>query len=77
MSLLEFDDYRFQQQVNASLVRIKQILDLNRSPTYAADVTHCYDDKYLLAELATNVVVEAYLNSLRKIGISNEILKQV
>lgn len=73
----EFDEVRFRQRVDASLVRIKQILDTTRSPTYAADVPHRYDDKYMLVELATNVAVEACYNALRKMGLSDEILKKV
>lgn len=72
-----FDDYRFRSQVDSALATVKTVLDNTRSPTYAADVPHKYDDKYGLAEYLTNAAVAADLTVLELLGLSKEGLDQL
>lgn len=74
---MSFDDYRFRSQVDSALTKVKTVLDNTRSPTYAADVPHKYDDKYGLAEYLTNSAVAADLTVLELLGLSKDGLDQL
>jgi hypothetical protein len=72
-----FNEYRFRQQVDSALTKIRTILDNTRAPQYPADVQHRYDDKYGLAEFLTNTAIAAQLNCLDALGVNEKHLKQM
>ncbi|HRH00808.1 MAG TPA: hypothetical protein PLR99_31415, partial [Polyangiaceae bacterium] len=67
-----YDEQQFKARIDAALGRIRTLLENTRSPQYAADVPHSYDDKYLLAEHVTQVSVAALLQCLEVAGLSEE-----
>lgn len=70
-----FDEYRFKQQVDSALQRIRTILANTRAPQYPADVQHRYDDKYGLAEFLTNTSIAAQINCLDILGANEKHLQ--
>lgn len=77
MSLLHFDEARFRRQVDATLKKVQTILDNTRAPTYPADVQHCYDDKYGLAEFLANTSIAAGHECLAQLGLSAASMQQL
>jgi hypothetical protein len=73
----EFNEARFRAKVDAALNRVKQILDNSRSPQYPADVSHDYEDKYILAEVLTNDTISALLRFLESIGLTSKQFAQL
>lgn len=71
----EFSESVFRSKVDASIQRVKTILDNERHPDYASEVPHQYVDKFLLAELLTNAALAAELNCLEALGIDSKKLK--
>eukprot|EP01103_Thecamoeba_quadrilineata_P006172 TRINITY_DN158_c0_g1_i2.p1 TRINITY_DN158_c0_g1~~TRINITY_DN158_c0_g1_i2.p1 ORF type:complete len:614 (-),score=176.86 TRINITY_DN158_c0_g1_i2:1579-3375(-) len=67
----EFHEATFLRQLNTALVRVRTILDNTRDPQYAANVSHNYQDKYLLAEFLTNTALAGTLNGLQLIGLND------
>lgn len=59
-----FDEAVFKSRVSSALDRVRTILDNTRTPQYAADVSHEYSDKYLLAEYLTQSAVAAHHTTL-------------
>mmetsp|Transcript_8391 Transcript_8391/g.8561 ORF Transcript_8391/g.8561 Transcript_8391/m.8561 type:complete len:961 (+) Transcript_8391:116-2998(+) len=72
-----FDEAIFRNQVDKSLVRVRQILDTNRHPQYATDINHHYDDKYNLSEFLTKMALSGILNCLNYYGLSAQQLKAI
>eukprot|EP01104_Vermistella_antarctica_P016952 TRINITY_DN590_c0_g1_i2.p1 TRINITY_DN590_c0_g1~~TRINITY_DN590_c0_g1_i2.p1 ORF type:complete len:948 (+),score=314.10 TRINITY_DN590_c0_g1_i2:144-2987(+) len=72
-----FDEARFRRQVDAAISTVRTVLDNARHPTYPADVSHHYNDKYLLAEFLTNTTVASLLNTFSKMGLDETKLKQL
>ena len=54
---------------------IHRILDLDRNPRLAANVSHDYSDKYALANAMTNTAIIAQMNVLHRLGLTNDILQ--
>ena len=77
MSLLHFDEARFRRQVDAALKKVQTILDNTRAPAYPADVQHCYDDKYGLAEFLANTSIAAGHECLAQLGLSAASMQQL
>jgi hypothetical protein len=71
-----FNETRFRQQVDAALQRVRRLLDNTRHPTYAADVSHRYDDKYVLAELVVRTGTAAAIQCLETMGLTREMLEK-
>lgn len=67
-----YDEQQFRATIVAALGRIRTLLENTRNPQHPADVPHAYDDKYLLAEFATQVSVAALLQCLEVVGLSEE-----
>jgi hypothetical protein len=68
-----FDEQRFRDQVNAALAKVRTVLETNRRPVLAApEVSHSYDDKYLLAEYLTVSSIAGVLNLFSLLGITTE-----
>lgn len=49
----------------------------HQNPTYAADVPHKYDDKYLLSEFLCNTALAAQLNCLELLGLDAKKLQTI
>ena len=73
----EFDEIRFKTRVNNALIKVRTILDNTRTPQFAADVAHEYEDKYLLAEFIVNSTIAAQINSLMALGVNEKQLIQM
>lgn len=67
-----FNEDLFRAQVDKALQIVRTILENSKNPTYAADVHHKYDDKYLLADTLTNVTISALLNVLEMWGFTGK-----
>jgi hypothetical protein len=74
---LTFDEHSFRTRVDAALAKVKTILDNTRTPQWAADVPHEYEDKYLLAELLINSAIAAQLVVLDQLGLNDKHYTQV
>eukprot|EP01062_Namystynia_karyoxenos_P084367 TRINITY_DN990_c0_g1_i1.p1 TRINITY_DN990_c0_g1~~TRINITY_DN990_c0_g1_i1.p1 ORF type:complete len:944 (+),score=307.67 TRINITY_DN990_c0_g1_i1:91-2922(+) len=47
----------FRRRVDRALERVRKVLSAERCPRHPADVAHTYEDKYLLAEIATRAAL--------------------
>lgn len=72
-----YAEHQFKAKIDAALRTIRKILDNTRNPETAADVPHSYDDKYLLAEVATHLAMASTLQSLELVGLSADGLGQL
>ncbi len=72
-----YNEGRFRTQVDAALTRVKRILDNTRDPQYPADVSHKYEDKYMLANFLTNTTLAAQLTCLELLGLTSEQVVQL
>lgn len=72
-----FEESDFRRKVDEALVQMKTVLDNARKPTYAADVPHTYDDKYLLAEFLSNTTLASLMTCLDFLGLTEEQAKQL
>ena len=77
MNYSNFNETMFRAQIDRALTRVSQILETTKHPQYAADISHNYEDKYLLVEFLTNTSLAAYLNCLAKYGVTAEHLKTI
>jgi hypothetical protein len=69
---MAFEEDRFRARVEEALKKVETLLDLNKSPELPSDVSHRYDDKYLLAEFLTNVALASTVNVLERLGVGRE-----
>jgi len=69
------DDTQIRQQIAKALQSVERILANNRVPQIASDVSHTYDDKFLLAEFLTNTSIAAQLNALEALGLNSKALQ--
>mmetsp|Transcript_26416 Transcript_26416/g.47909 ORF Transcript_26416/g.47909 Transcript_26416/m.47909 type:complete len:983 (-) Transcript_26416:1528-4476(-) len=68
----------FRRQVNDALKSVQKILNLTRTPRYAADSEESvYEDKFGLAEFLTNVALAAQLNTLERMGLTKDKLQEL
>jgi len=74
---MHYDETALEARVNAALKVIRRVLDNTRHPQYPADVPHKYDDKYMLAEVATRTAIASILQSLEVLGLTGEQLHQL
>jgi hypothetical protein len=68
---------QFQRGLQRAVDRARLVLDQARSPVFAADVHHQYQDKYILVETMTNAALASYANWLGLLGVSQEQLVQM
>ena len=54
----------FRQKVNQAIVEARKFLGTARAPALPENVSHTYDDKYLLAEIGTRSTILALRNAL-------------
>merc|ERR1712137_914227 len=69
-----FNEMQFQSQLDSALQAVRKILDNTRSPEAPSEVSHCYTDKYLLAEFIGNTTFAGQLNCLEALGIDRDSL---
>lgn len=62
---------QFKQQLEDALQVVETVLENTRNPQLPADVSHQYDDKYLLAEYLTNTALAAQLQCLAYFGVTD------
>lgn len=67
-----FDENQFKARVNKALERVKQILEVNRTPQYPADVPHNYEDKYFLAQSLTSSTISSLVFCLSSLGLTEQ-----
>ena len=70
----EFNAGEFQARMRKALESVATILDVTRSPKQLSDLSHTYDDKYLMAEFVTNTAIAAFFNVLEAIGVNADAL---
>lgn len=69
--------YSEQNTVNKALQSVEQILEADRRPLPAEEVHHKYENKYELANYMTNLAIVAQMNSLERLGLSPEIIRNL
>ena len=69
MSSESFHEQRFRGNVETALVKVKQILEANRSLSTPENVPHTYTDKYLLANVLTSTAIASHLDCLSALGL--------
>ena len=72
-----FDAVIFRAKVEEALAKVKTILENNKSPEIACDVHHKYNDKFLLAEMLTNLSSASMLAVLVQLGLKPADLEKV
>ena len=71
-----FDAVVFRRKVDEALEKVKTILENNKSPEIASDVHHKYNDKFLLAEMLTNLSSASMLAVLVSLGLKASALEK-
>jgi hypothetical protein len=64
-----FDEESFRQRVDSSLKLVSSILEKNRNPLYPSEVSHKYDDKYLLVQSLYAVLVHPIRSHLTELTL--------
>lgn len=67
-----FSEYQFKRRVDLALNHVRTILDNTRNPQYPADVSHDYEDKYVLSNFLANSTIAALFTSLELIGVNEK-----
>ena len=68
----------FRSRVSTALENARKLFDVQRAqPLLADDVQHRYDDKFALAEFATNANILSTFNVWRELGVSDEALREM
>ncbi|CAM9963316.1 unnamed protein product, partial [Discosporangium mesarthrocarpum] len=62
---------RFRGKVEASLQRVRALLDKTRNPSFPPDIPHQYEDKYLLAQGLANSTLTSLHMILSLIGVKD------
>eukprot|EP01062_Namystynia_karyoxenos_P072277 TRINITY_DN682_c0_g2_i1.p1 TRINITY_DN682_c0_g2~~TRINITY_DN682_c0_g2_i1.p1 ORF type:complete len:1004 (+),score=317.32 TRINITY_DN682_c0_g2_i1:78-3089(+) len=62
-----FRDQAFRERLDRALAGVRKVLDTSRNPQHPADVPHKYEDKYLLAELATCAAISGQLATFEQV----------
>ena len=82
---LQYEEKRFKQRLNESLVTIKNLLENDKTNPSAStsfgladdSIPHKWEDKYRLTEFMTNMGIAAILNTFAKFGIDEVKLNTV
>jgi len=72
-----FQEDQFRRRVDKALKTVATILDTTRTPRYAEEQDHQYDDKYELANFMTNTAIASYINVLERMGLGAEKLQKL
>eukprot|EP00927_Polykrikos_kofoidii_P042043 TRINITY_DN35910_c1_g2_i1.p1 TRINITY_DN35910_c1_g2~~TRINITY_DN35910_c1_g2_i1.p1 ORF type:complete len:1030 (-),score=152.33 TRINITY_DN35910_c1_g2_i1:159-3248(-) len=73
----DFEWPSFQSQVNEALETVRRVLDVNKRAELADNVSHRYEDKYILAEFLVNTAIASQLHALSRLGLSRETLTRL
>jgi hypothetical protein len=74
---MSFNEQVFRKKVSNCLSIATQVLERNKHLDTPDNVSHRYEDKYLVADYLTNAGIISYLNCLVKLGVSPEQLGQL
>ena len=77
MVYTSFEEEKFRAQVDKALKTVLTILDTTRTPRYAEEKDHVYEDKFALADIMTNTAVASYINVLERFGLDDAKLRQL
>jgi hypothetical protein len=77
MVYTSFEEVQFKAQVDKALKTVLTILDTTRTPRYAEEQDHVYEDKYALADIMTNTAIASYINVLERFGLEESKLRQL
>jgi hypothetical protein len=69
--------HMFQESVNKAIASVRQVLDNTKHPQLCENVSHQYEDKYLLSEFLTNTALSSMFTCLSKLGVTTEQLAQL
>ena len=72
-----FQEEQFRRRVDKALKTVATILDITRTPRYAEEQDHQYDDKYALANFMTNTAIASYINVLERMGLDESKLQKL
>jgi hypothetical protein len=72
-----YDVRELESRVEAAMRRVRAVLDRNRNPQLPSEVSHRYEDKYLLAEVLTRVGAASMVQSLEVLGLDAEPLAKL
>ncbi len=75
--MVAFNEDVFRRRVDKALETVRQILHRVRSPVYAADAQHSYQDKFFLANLLVRLALGSTVNTLSTLGLSETDLKKL
>mmetsp|Transcript_1429 Transcript_1429/g.3174 ORF Transcript_1429/g.3174 Transcript_1429/m.3174 type:complete len:1018 (-) Transcript_1429:117-3170(-) len=64
-------------QIARALERVRLVLDAQKDPQAAGDVSHSYEDKYNLTECMINTALASQINCLSVLGLGSEQLKKL
>ena len=70
-----FQEEQFRRRVDKALKTVATILDNQRTPRYAQEIDHQYDDKFALANFMTNTAIASYTNVLERMGMDQDKLE--
>ena len=65
-----FDEIFFKTQMEKSMSHVRQLLESSKQPTFVSEVSHEYQDKYLVVEFMLNTALSAVSNILSTIGVT-------
>ncbi len=67
-----FDENRFHAKLNVAIIDIRRILENHKIACYPEDVSHRFEDKFLLAELISRSTLTALIHCLCGMGLTKE-----
>jgi hypothetical protein len=72
-----FQEEQFRRRVDKALKTVATILENQRTPRYAQEIDHKYDDKFALANFMTNTAIASYTNVLERMGMDQDKLEKL
>ncbi len=67
-----FSESAFRGHLNASIIQARTILENSKILVFPSDVSHRYEDKYLIVEFVVNSAISALMNCLFTLGLNND-----
>ena len=75
---MSYREYDFQRKIDTCIDQLHQVLQANKTGIQlksAENVSHRYEDKYLLVEQMTGLLGESVINTLGEMGLTTERLQ--
>jgi len=72
-----FNEHAFKRKVDEAMKQVRTVLDTTKNPRYPDSVSHTYEDKYTLAETATQSAISSLFTSFEYIGVTDEIYQKM